>query len=149
MPDLQLENGLVRTARMQEEEHEQLYEKQADEIIQEMATSREAIEKEVLKLAQLSMKLRTHVTRRRNALTTGYLAFSNAYMRICGALNQGLKRTATMGRVLTTAKGERDEAKLRDAREEDRRKMHAQEREIEKLSLPADDDFELVYGKTE
>jgi hypothetical protein len=51
-----------------------------------------------------------------------------------------------MGRVLDAAKANQEESKLREAREEEGRRMRAQNREIQKLSLPTNDDFDLVYG---
>jgi SMC interacting uncharacterized protein involved in chromosome segregation len=149
MPEVQQSNGLVRTARLQEEERAEQHEKEAKEIVQGIDEARRTIEQAVSKLAEMSQKLRTHALRQRNDLTSGYLAFSNAHMRICGALSQGLRRTASMGRVLESSKLSQEEAKQRDLREEEQRRMRAQNREIEKLSLPTNDDFDLVYGSDE
>jgi hypothetical protein len=148
MPEVaqQLSNGLIRTIRLQEEERVERHEKEAKTIIAGMDEARKTIEQEILRLADLSQRLRTHALRQRDDMTSGYLAYSNAYMRICGALNQGLRRTASMGKVLDMAKANQEESKLREAREEEGRRMRAQNREIQKLSLPTNDDFDLVYG---
>jgi hypothetical protein len=147
MSDVQHANGLIRTIRLQEEERVERHEKEAKGIISEMDVARKTIEQEVGKLADLSQRLRTHALRQRDDMTSGYLAYSNAYMRICGALNQGLRRTASMGKVLDTAKANQEESKLRETREEEGRRMRATNREIHKLSLPTSDDFDLVYGE--
>jgi hypothetical protein len=145
-PEVQHSNGLIRTARLQEEERVERHEKEAKAIIDEMASVRESISTSVLKLVELSQRLRTHALRQRDDMTSGYLTYSNAYARICGALNQGLRRTASMGRVLDTAKANQEETRQREAIEEEQRKLRAQNREIEKLSLPTSDDFDLIYG---
>jgi hypothetical protein len=146
MADVQLTSGLIRTIRIQEDERIAKHEKDAKGIIAEMDDARKSIEQEVRRLSDLSQKLRTHALRQKDDMTGGYVAYSNAYVRICGALNQGLRRTASMERVLDTAKANQEESKLREAREEQGRRMRAHNREIQKLSLPTSDDFDLVYG---
>lgn len=129
------------------QERAERHEKEAKTIIDEMSLVRENISTGVTKLVELSQRLRTHALRERDEMTQGYIAYSNAYARICGALNQGLRRTASMGRVLDSAKANQEEAKQRETKEEARGKLRAQNREIEKLSLPTSDDFALVYGE--
>lgn len=136
MPDVQF-----RTARLQEEELDQRHEQEAQRILQSMEDLRTDIEQKVGQMADLSMKLRSHALRRRNDLTSGYLAYSNAYARICGALGQGLRRTASVGRVLEAAKASQEENRRWEERHESRG-----QRAIEKLSLPTNDDFDQVYG---
>lgn len=145
MPE-QMANGLIQTARSREAERAQQHEKRANEIIHQMDAARQAIEAEVQKLALLSQELRSHAMRNRDDLTTGYLAYSNAYTRICGALGQGLRRTASMGRVLDSAKANQEEAKQREAHEEERQRLRAQTKQVERLKLPTSEDFDLVYG---
>ena len=148
MPEMTVaqKNGLILTARLQEEQRIERHEKEAKAIIEEMSSLKESLLVSVQKLADLSQKLRQHALRQRDDMTAGYMAYSNAFVRICGALNQGLRRTASMGRVLDTAKANQEETKHREAREEEDRRLRAQNREIEKLSLPTSDDFDLVYG---
>jgi len=146
MPEMQsLPTGVV-LSRAQEKERATRHEEQARSIISEMETTREAIEASILKLVGLAQQLRTHALRNRDDLTTGYLSYSSAYTRICGALNSGLRRTASMNRVLDAAKAAQEETERREAREEEHRLARVRVKEIEKLSLPTNDDFDLVYG---
>lgn len=145
MPEVQHFNGLLQ-ARRNLESIEERHEKEAKEILSQIDETRKSLEQGIAKLAEQSGRLRTHALRQRNDLTPGYLAFSSAYQRICGALSQGLKRTASMSRVLDTAKANQEESRLREADEEKRRQARAQARQIERLSLPTSDDFDLVYG---
>lgn len=145
MPESTLRS--VEALRLQEAARAERHAQEAQEIITEMDHLRETLTSGIGRLAELSQKLRTHALRQRDDLTSGYLAYSNAYSRICGAMNQGLRRTATMGRVLDAAKATQEETRQREAQEDEYRRMRAQTREVEKLSLPARDDFDLVYGE--
>lgn len=142
VPDIQLDNGLIRTVRLQEEEQDQRHEAEAQKILKSMEDLRLDIEQKVSQMAEWSNKLRSHALRRRGDLTSGYLAYSNAYARICGALSQGLRRTASVARVLEAAKVSQEE----NRRWEERRESKAQRTVVEKLSLPSSDDFDQVYG---
>lgn len=142
VPDIQLDNGLIRTVRLQEEEQDQRHEAEAQKILKNMEDLRLDIEQKVSQMAEWSNKLRSHALRRRGDLTSGYLAYSNAYARICGALSQGLRRTASVARVLEAAKVSQEE----NRRWEERRESKAQRTVVEKLSLPSSDDFDQVYG---
>lgn len=146
MPEMQtLPTGVV-LSRAQEKERATRHEEQAKKIIEEMATVRAEIEGSVLRLAELSQRLRTHALRQRDDLTSGYLSYSSAFSRICGALSSGLRRTASMGKVLDAAKAAQEETHRREVREEELRQARARTKEIERLSLPTNDDFDLVYG---
>jgi hypothetical protein len=146
MPEMQSIPTGVLLSRAQEREQATHHEEQAKLIISQMEEARQTIEGSVLRLASLAQQLRTHALRRRDDLTTGYLSFSSAYTRICGALNSGLRRTASMSRILDQAKMAQEETERREQREASARQARAQAKEIERLSLPTSDDFDLVYG---
>lgn len=146
MPETQsIPTGVV-LSRMQEKERSARHEEQAKQIIEEMETTSQEVSNAVLRLAGLAQKLRTHALRQRDDLTPGYLSYSSAYTRICGALSSGLRRTASMNRVLDAAKVVQEETERRENREAEARQVRARTKEIERLSLPTSDDFDLVYG---
>lgn len=146
MSDMQSIPTGIALSRIQEKERATRHEEQAKKIIHDMEQVRQEVSASVTRLASLAQQLRTHALRHQDDLTSGYLSYSSAFTRICGALNSGLRRTASMGRVLDAAKATQEETERWVVREEEARQARARTKEIERLSLPTSDDFELVYG---
>lgn len=111
------------------------------DLLGQMDRSRQTLESETLRLATLSQELRSFVLRHRDDMTSSYLAYSSAYSRICGAVAQGLRRTAHVGRVLNAARAHQEMVEQRSARTPAR---DLQEQTASRL--PATEDFDLVYG---
>ena len=146
MPDIHLPNGLIRTAQQQELDLDQRHTAEAEELVRSLVEVREEIEQKLTQLLELSQRLRTHVLRRRTDLTGAYLACSNAHLRICGALSQGVRRTAGIVRTLDTSKLALEDQQRRERELAEKAKIRASQRHVEKLSLPESDDFDQVFG---
>lgn len=126
---------------------QQQQEQKCDAIVEQIKATRADLEGGMAKLGQLTQQLRQHVRRNQNESTSRYLTYANAHQRLAGALGTGLRRTASMDRLLGVAKEEQREAREREAELERRQETRDHQRLVDRLTLPTADDFEEVYGE--
>ena len=137
----------VEAQRLREEELRQQRDKTAQATILQMQMIRGDIEAKVSKLHELSLELRTTARRTLDASSNGFILYANAHLRVVGALTQGIRRTASMDRVLVIGQRDQEDARRRDEEERQDREVREHGRMIDQLSLPTEDDFEELYGE--
>lgn len=99
-----------------------------DEIVQEIGDLRKGVDQGARRIYELSRVLHDRARRDQQDDTTGvYIAFSNAWSRFAGMVNQGLSRTASADRLLKLLPTEADKEEA--AREADRREQRQARRE--------------------
>ena len=118
-------------------------------IVDEMLTVRKEIGTSVTKLSLLCDRLQTQVRRRQDDTTSSYTMYATGHQRLASALSNGIRRTASMDRMLDRAAQEREEDRRRAERELAMAKARQQKRALDKSLLPSDDDFAEVYGELE
>lgn len=120
-------------------------EKEIDDLVEEIASAKVAVDTAVQKMLLAAITLRDKVRRTRSD-TGSYnrLIYANAYMRLAGAFTQGLKRIGPMERVLARVKGEQEEARLQEVREEKRAQEAAKKRKAVQYSA-SEDAFDELY----
>jgi hypothetical protein len=116
------------------------------ELVEQIQAARRVTEESVAKLSELTQQLYSKARRSLFDGSSAYVLFANAHLRMAGALSQGMRRTASMDRVLNIAEAEREESRRRDIQEEERRLVREAQRKVRKLQLPTGDDFDEVYG---
>lgn len=101
----------------------------------------------IAKLQEASLELRSVCRRNYDEASSSYLIFANSHIRLAGALSQGIRRTASMDRVLANAAREREDAKVRE--EEFRRQQQVRDHQklVQKLQLPTEDAFDELFGE--
>lgn len=120
---------------------------EVDTLVEQIKKAREDLEADLGKLQELSMDLRARCRRNLGDEVTGrYLTWVNAHLRITGALSNGLRRTASMDRVLDRAQADLEEARRRAQEEARRLEARDHQRHVNKLILPTSDDFDEVFG---
>lgn len=118
-------------------------------MVERVKKAREEVEAAVAKLQQASSDLRNFARRNPEESATSYLVFANAHLRVTGAFTSGLRRTASIDRVLNRAQAA-EQAQRRRAEDEQRRlEARNHEREVRRLTLPTTDHDALaeVYGE--
>lgn len=147
VPTLQQPIREAIDARLQQLERRRTQEQELDGLVAQIKKVREDLEGNVTKLQELSQQLRSQCRRNLGEESTSrYLVWTNAHLRVTGALSSGLRRTASMDRVLANAKAEIEEAKRRA--EDEARWLEAREHQktVNKMLLPTTDDFYEVFG---
>jgi len=137
----------VQAQRLREEESRDQRDKTAQATITQMQRIRGDIEASVAKLHELSLELRTTSRRTLDASSSSYIVYANAHLRVVGALTQGLRRTASMDRVLVIGQREQEDARRRDEEARQDREVREHDHLVNQLSLPSEDDFEELYGE--
>jgi len=137
----------VEAQRLREDDLRQQRDKVADDIVVQMQKVRVDLEASVTQLHQLAMDLRAKARRTLDSSSSGYILYANAHLRVAGALNQGLKRTGSMDRVLVVSKQEEEDERRREEEDRQDKEVREHDRLVENLSLPSDDDFEELYGE--
>lgn len=117
------------------------------EIIQQMQDLRQEIDGSIARLHELGTLLRTKAMRTRTEESPSQIVFANAHLRLAGALNQGLRRAASMDRVLIVARLEREEEERRREQEEQRAVQRKRQQQVAQLQNPTDSDFDDLYGE--
>ena len=140
------ETQRILALRQRAAETQRQQEQQLDALVVQIKEARGEMETVVTRLAQLTDQLRQHVRRNPTDSTSRYLVFATAHQRFAGALGAGLRRTASMDRLLDRAKEEQREAREREAERERRQETRDHQRLVDRLTLPTDDDFWEVYG---
>lgn len=116
-------------------------------MVEQIKQAREDLEGDLEKLQALSLELRARCRRNLGEEVTGrYLTWVNAHLRITGALTNGLRRTASMDRVLNQAQADLEEARRRAQEEARRLEARDHQRHVNQLILPTTDDFDEVFG---
>ncbi len=142
-----------RDFRVQEDPQKQRKrrEDQTAALVETIKKARADIESAVSRLQTATLELRSVTRRNFDESASSVLVFSNAHLRLCGAMTQAMHRTASMDRVLARAERDREEARVRE--QEFRRQQEAQaqakehSRLIEQLKVPTEDDFDALYGE--
>jgi len=145
---LQEEVQRIEAERLRAAEVARQQERGVGNLIAQIQGVRKDVEASVTRLQDLCQQLRVEV--RQLSGDDGahhYLVFTNAHLRLAGALSQGLRRTSSVDRLLTAAKAEQEETQRRDDRERQYRESRDRERALDRLQLPQDDDFEDLYGE--
>jgi len=108
--------------------------------------ARDEVETSLRKLQEVSARLRQFVRRAPSDEGSSQItAFANAHLRLTAALGSGIRRTASMDRLIDAAEAERQEAQRQVAQREERRERAQAER---RLQLPEPEDaFEELYGE--
>lgn len=137
----------VDPAITQAAEARQRHAAHVEALVERIHTARRDVDEGVARLQQSSEELRSLCRRNYDEASSSYLIFANSHLRLAGALSQGIRRTASMDRVLMNAAREREDAKARE--EEFRRQQQVREHEklVQKLQLPAPDDFDELFGE--
>jgi hypothetical protein len=136
----------IEVLRRQEVEAKQ-QQKQETAIVQQIQEARKDVESSVKKLHDLSLALRSKTRRSLDGGSSGYLVFANAHLRLAGALTQGVKRAASMDRVLKRAQSEQEETRRRAKEDRQRREDRAYQKQLQQLQQPSEDAFEQLYGE--
>jgi len=137
----------VEAQRLREEELRQQRDKTAQATITQIQKIRGEIETSVARLHELSLELRTSARRTLDASSSSHIVYANAHLRVVGALTQGLRRTASMDRVLLIGQREQEDARRREEEARQDREVREHDRLVDQLSLPSEDDFEELYGE--
>lgn len=117
-----------------------------DGLVAQIQQARGELDTTLTKLARLTDELRRTVRQDRDEATSRYLIYATAHQRLAGALGAGIRRAASMDRLLGAAKEEQREAREREAEQQRRQETRDHQRMVDQLTLPTDDDFYEVYG---
>lgn len=138
--------------RLRDEEARRRRTAEMDAVVAEIRQLRQTADDLALQLVTKSEHLRKLARVNPDEGASHYLVFANAHLRVAGALGQGVRRTASIDRVLATAAEEREQAQQREAENEARREARERAREQEKalerhLTIPQEDAFDELYGE--
>jgi hypothetical protein len=142
-----------RVPRVQEDPQKQRKqrEEQTAALVETIKKARSDIESAVSRLQTATLELRSVTRRNFDESASSLLVFSNAHLRLCGAMTQAVHRTASMDRVLVRAEKDREEARVREQEYRRQREAQAQVKEhsklIDQLKVPTEDDFDALYGE--
>lgn len=141
----------VRVEPDRSEVRRQQRERQASELVATIHKARGDIEAAVTRLQTAGLELRSLTRRNFDEDSSSMLVFTNAQLRLAGAMNQAIQRTASMDRVLVRAAKDREEARAREAEFTRRREALAKEKEhqrmLAEMQTPTEDDFDDLYGE--
>lgn len=138
---------LVETARSREADVRRRHEEHVQALVERIHNTRQTLEASIAQLQDASLELRSVCRRNYDEASSSYLVFANSHLRLAGALTQGIRRTASMDRVLVNAAREREDAKLRQEEFQRQQEVRAHAKLVQKLQLPTEDDFEELYGE--
>lgn len=142
-----------RAPRVQEDPQKQrkLREEHTAALVETIKKARSDIESAVNRLQTATLELRSVTRRNFDESSSSLLVFSNAHLRLCGAMTQAVNRTASMDRVLVRAEQDREEARVREQEFRRQQEAQAQVKEhsklLEQLKVPTEDDFDALYGE--
>jgi hypothetical protein len=114
-----------------------------DEIVAEITSLRETVDLAARRIGDLSRTLYGHSRRQADATTPAYIAFANTWTRLAGAIQQGLRRTSTVDRVLDRAL-EAQSAPPAPARAPKKQVQKAQEEGSENEPIRSNSPFEAA-----
>lgn len=137
----------VQLAQSREAEVRQRHVQYVEALVGQIHTVRRELDEKVARLQETASELRSVCRRNFDEASSSYLIFANSHLRLAGALSQGIKRTASMDRVLVNANREREDAKVREAEFKRQQAVRAHGKLVEKLQLPTDDGFDELFGE--
>lgn len=137
----------VNAVLNREAEVRRRHEEHVQAIVERIHKARSTMEVSVKELQEASEELRSVCRRNYDEASSSYLVFANSHIRLAGALLQGVRRTASMDRVLTNAAQEREEAKAREEAYKRQQEVREHGKLVAKLQLPTDDAFEELFGE--
>jgi hypothetical protein len=120
--------------------------REVEALIGRIKEARQEVETALMRLTHLSDELRSRA-RRSPENSSGLVVFANAHVRFAGAATQGMKRTASMDRMLERAKAEKEETQRREAQERAWAESRRVQKQVDRLVLPTDDAFDELYGE--
>lgn len=133
------------------QQHRRQREEQAAALIETIKKARSDIEAAVNRLQGATLELRSLTRRNFDESSSSVLVFTNANLRMAGAMTQAIHRTASMDRVLVRAEKDREDARVREQEFRRQQEAQAQVKEhsklIEQLKVPTEDDFDALYGE--
>jgi hypothetical protein len=126
----------------QQEESRRQRQRTLNAHIQAVKDARNEVEATLRGLQEAAARLRQVVRRNPDESSAQLMVFANGHLRLTGAFSSGIKRTATMDRLVDAAEADRQEAERVEVERQERRRERAQV-----LSLPEPEDaFEELYG---
>lgn len=135
------------TPQLPRAEVRQRHAEHVDALVDRVKSLRSDIDRAVSQLVDASTELRAVCRRNYDEASASYLVFANSHLRLAGALAQGVRRTASMDRMLVNAAREREDAREREAAFQRQQEMRAHSKLVEQLQVPTDDDFQDVFGE--
>jgi len=135
----------IEAARQRQVSRQQ--EKTSREAVQQIQKTRQEIEILVARLQEQADVFRKQSRRALNEESGAHIAFANAHLRFSGAILQGLRRTASVDRVLETSQAEREGNRRRDEWERQQRQVRDHGRLVDRLRLPTNDPMAELYGE--
>lgn len=118
-----------------------------DALVERTQLLRTDIENSVARLVEASTELRAVCRRNFDEASASYLVFANSHLRLASALTQGIRRTASMDRMLVNAAREREDAREREAAFQRQQEIRKHSKLVEQLQMPSDDDFNDLFGE--
>lgn len=120
--------------------------REVETLIEQIKEARRDVEASLAKLTHLADEMRGRA-RRSPESSPSLVVFANAHLRFAGAATQGMRRTASMDRVIDRAKAEKEELQRREAQERKWAEARQARKKVERMVLPTDDAFEELYGE--
>jgi hypothetical protein len=120
--------------------------REVESLIGRIKEARQEVETALTRLTYLSDELRSRA-RRAPENSSSLVVYANAHVRFAGAASQGMRRTASMDRLLDRAKAEKEETQRREALERKWAESRRVQKQVDRLILPTDDAFSELYGE--
>lgn len=118
-----------------------------DALVVRVKALRSEIERMASQLTDASTELRAVCRRNFDEASSSYLVFANSHLRLAGALSQGVRRSATMDRMLVNAAREREDAREREAAFQRQQQIREHNKLVQQLQAPSADDFDDLFGE--
>jgi len=115
--------------------------------VQQIQEIRREIETLAARLQEHAHDFRRRARRTPVEESSSHVVFANAHLRFAGAILQGLRRTASMDRVLETQRAEQREARRREEQETQQRQVYEHSRLVGQLQKPSDDSLVELYSE--
>ncbi len=128
-------------------EAQERYLKSVEQLVGEIQQLRKQADDLALRMHTKSSALRELIRRSPDEGAASLLVFANVHVRLAGAMQQGVKRTIPMDRVVKRAEQDRDDARVREAQELKQKAAREQARALEQsLNVSRGDAFNDLYG---
>lgn len=148
-PEPLQQNQLERIAasRRRQADGQERFLKEVGGLVGETQQLRLEAEQLSTKLGAKATALRELVRRSTDEGAPNLLVFANAHLRLAGALQQAVRRTAVMDRVVKKAEQDREEARQHEGREAQYLAAQQQAKALEQaLGVSNGDAFDELYG---
>jgi hypothetical protein len=126
---------------------EETNEREVKSLVAQIQEVRREVEASLSKLSSLSDDLRTRSRRVPNESSNSLVVFANAHLRFAGAASQGMRRTASLDRLLDKAQADKLENERRQLQERQWAASREARKSVERLILPTSDPFDELYGE--